>query len=61
MVFVLENASKTKVSNGNAEPKELQKLKESEHTNGDVPFVDTPTLQNLTFVAEKVKDCKIGQ
>ncbi|XP_060600262.1 ATP-binding cassette sub-family C member 5-like, partial [Ruditapes philippinarum] len=50
-----ENVSKTKASNGMTVQEELQKLKESEHVNGDVPFVDTPTLQDLTFVAEKGK------
>ncbi|XP_053403768.1 ATP-binding cassette sub-family C member 5-like [Mercenaria mercenaria] len=47
--------SKTKASNGLIGHEELQTLKDSDHTNGDVAFVDTPTLQDLTFVAEKGK------
>ncbi|XP_060577708.1 ATP-binding cassette sub-family C member 5-like [Ruditapes philippinarum] len=52
-----DKVSKVKTKNGiqGKGHDELQKLKDSEHVNGDVPFVDTPTLQDLTFVAEKGK------
>ncbi|XP_053403770.1 ATP-binding cassette sub-family C member 5-like isoform X1 [Mercenaria mercenaria] len=48
-------ASKTKASNGLKGREELQTLKDSDQTNEDVAFVDTPTLQDLTLVAEKGK------
>lgn len=47
--------SNTKKKKNLSENEELQVLKDSEPANGTATFVDTPTLQNLTFVAERGK------
>ena len=38
---------------------ELQTLRDTEQPNGEVAFVDTPTLQDLTFMIEKVQSCAL--
>ena len=41
-------------TSGSGVHEEMQKLHDSEEVNGNATFIDTPTLQDISFKVEKV-------